>query len=166
MFSFSISTRANIIIRNGKRWEKDEREFRNVRNQTKERGREGGDRRSVMRARRSHVEKVSVRTSVNISLRKQSIEIVEERDDESTRNRTTRKERLNHFNNSKRSKEAHVSRLSLLSRLLSWNMHPRSSVLSFFTVSRRSFSLVAFLLFRLPCDISFDQCRESSFPTV
>lgn len=89
-----FSTRANIIIRNGKRWKKDEREFRNVRNQTKERRREGGDRRSVMRARRSHVKKVSVRTSVNISLRKQSIEVVGERDDALTRGPATRKERL------------------------------------------------------------------------
>ena len=95
VFVFDLfSTRTNIIIRNGKRWEKDEREFRNVRNQTKERGREGGDRRSVMRARRSHVKKVSVRTSVNISLRKQSIEIVGEKDDALTRGPATRKERL------------------------------------------------------------------------
>lgn len=53
-----------------------------------------GDRRSVMRARRSHVKKVSVRTSVNISLRKQSIEIVGEKDDALTRGPATRKERL------------------------------------------------------------------------
>lgn len=118
----------------------------------------------MTRARRSRVKKVSVRTSVNISSRKQSIEIVGERMDDAstTRGPATRKERFNHFNNSKESKEAHVSRLTLLSRLLSCNTHPRFSVLSFFTASRSS-SLVAFLLFRLPCDISLDRCRESSF---
>lgn len=118
----------------------------------------------MTRARRSRVKKVSVRTSVNISSRKQSIEIVGERMDDAstTRGPATRKERFNHFNNSKESKEAHVSRLTLLSRLLSCNTHPRFSVLSFFTASRSS-SLVAFLLFRLPCDISLDRYRESSF---
>lgn len=118
----------------------------------------------MTRARRSRVKKVSVRTSVNISSRKQSIEIVGERMDDAstTRGPATRKERFDHFNNSKESKEAHVSRLTLLSRLLSCNTHPRFSVLSFFTASRSS-SLVAFLLFRLPCDISLDRYRESSF---
>lgn len=118
----------------------------------------------MTRARRSRVKKVSVRTSVNISSRKQSIEIVGERMDDAstTRGPATRKERFNHFNNSKESKEAHVSRLTLLSRLLSCNTHPRFSVLSFFTASRSS-SLVAFLLFRLPCDISLDRYKESSF---
>lgn len=118
----------------------------------------------MTRARRSRVKKVSVRTSVNISSRKQSIEIVGERMDDAstTRGPATRKERFDHFNNSKESKKAHVSRLTLLSRLLSCNTHPRFSVLSFFTASRSS-SLVAFLLFRLPCDISLDRYRESSF---